>query len=288
MARSMTGFGQSELVRDDLRCACRLKSVNNRFLQISLRTDPTDEELETAVRRLVQESVTRGSLDITIKVQQVREGSKRITFNSALFEAIRPTLEQTSAQITLDGLVRTEILEISTDTCAEDAGHREALMGCLREALRDWDRSRETEGAALIQQMLGFLGELEQAVDRIAALDCGRLEAISSKLRSRMIQLLDGQAVTEQRLIEEAAYLAQRSDITEEMDRLKSHFTSLRTLLTATGGDAVGKRIEFLLQEMLRELNTLGSKSQSAQISGLAVDAKVLLEKLKQQSANIE
>ncbi len=288
MARSMTGFGESELVRERVRCRCRVKSVNNRYLQIAVRIEPADEELEIGVRRFVQDRVSRGSLDVSMKLVRESSGAERAVFHESLFDAMKPALAVTGALVTLDGLVRAGIVEVLDEGPEATGEDREALMSCVRQAVEEWDQSRETEGAALARHMTAVLGDLRAAVERICELDSGRVESVTTRLKARMTQLLDGQAITEQRLLEEAAYLAQRWDISEEIERLKSHFTAFKELLEGRSVDASGKRMEFILQEILREVNTLGSKAQDPRITGLAVDSKVFIEKLRQQAANIE
>ncbi len=287
MARSMTGFGQATVTITNFTCTSRVKSVNNRYMTISTRIDPPDEELEVRVRRLMQECASRGSIDVNIRTERKGEACGYV-FNEALLRALRPALVEAGALVTLDGLVRIGILQIGDGTQVHSEEDVEAILGCLRSAVADWNLSRHSEGATLAREMVGMLGELELIREDITRMDQGRPETLQTRLRARLEQLLSGQSLREERLIEEAAVLAQRSDITEELDRLGSHFRALGSVFTESDEQPVGKRIEFLVQEMQREFNTIGSKAQEARLSGRVVDAKVLLEKLKQQAANIE
>jgi len=287
MARSMTGFGQSEASTATLSCTARIKSVNSRFLQITIRIDPPDEELEIAVRRTLQESVTRGSVDASIRAIRT-DGGHRFTFNEGLLRSLKPVLEQSGVQMTLDGLIRAGILRLSDGESLNSEEDMEAIMACLRRSIVDWNQSRLTEGGLLVREMSAQLEELARIAAEVVELNRGRTERVVERIRENMTQLLKGQKVGEERLLEEAAFQAQRIDINEEMDRLTAHFEALRGVFTDASETANGKRMEFLVQEMQREFTTMGSKAQEKRIAARVVDAKVLLEKLKQQAANIE
>ena len=284
----MTGFGQADATSGTLTCLSRVKSMNGRYLQVSVRLDPLDDELDIQIRRLLQERVTRGAIDVNVKVRRSLEPAANLRFHRDAYQALQPVLSETAAQVTLDGLIRAGIIDPAGQDEPLTPEGRAAVMACMQQAVSAWERSREAEAASLIRDMTSIVDSIETALGEIAKLDQGRTGDLTEKLRRRIAALLAGEAVSEERLLEELAYIAQRSDITEELDRLKCHLAALKGVMAGTSEQAIGRRIEFLLQEIQREVNTIGSKAQDVRISAQVVDVKVLVEKLKQQSANLE
>ena len=148
MMRSMTGFGQSEIATPDFTCVCRIKSVNNRYMQTNVRLDPPDEELEIRIRRVLQEFAARGSIDVNIRMQRSADAN-RYTFNDGLLKAIRPALDEAGAQVTLDGLLRAGILRLADGESLNSEEDIETILSCFRRAVADWNQSRCMEGASL-------------------------------------------------------------------------------------------------------------------------------------------
>ncbi|MEW6367414.1 MAG: DUF1732 domain-containing protein [Acidobacteriota bacterium] len=284
----MTGFGQAEAATGTIACVSRVKSINGRYLQISVRLDPLDDELEIQIRRLLQERAVRGAVDVNVKVRRSPAPATNLRFHRDAYQALQPVLSETAAGVTLEGLVRAGIIEPEGQDEPLAPEDRAAVMACVQQAVSAWESSRKTEAGSLVRDMTSILDTIEAALAEIATLDQGRTGELSEKLRRRIAALLEGEPVGEERLLEEVAYVAQRSDITEELDRLKCHLAALKDVMSATPEQAIGRRIEFLLQEIQREVNTVGSKAQDVRISARVVDVKVLVEKLKQQSANLE
>jgi uncharacterized protein (TIGR00255 family) len=291
--RSMTGFGSAHgALSERLVASVRLASVNARFLETAIRVVPRleIEELDAAVRRVLGEAVERGRVQVTIELQSTGGQTAALQLHWEVAEALMAALRDRPAGLDLAPLSLRDLLALPgfaeggalalTDT------EREALLGIIAAGRDALVREREREAAALepgirmvIAELVTFHRWIRDANDEVAA-------ALMVRLRERLGRLLEGTAVPEDRLVVEAGVLADRADVSEEVERLGAHIDHLEKLL-ATGGP-VGKKLDFLVQELLREVNTTASKCREVGMGERTVAAKAAIEKLREQFANLE
>ncbi|MBF0284236.1 MAG: YicC family protein [Magnetococcales bacterium] len=301
MPQSMTGYGRAEGVVGEWQAAWRLKSVNQRFLELSFRIPEGFGELEGAARALLKERVGRGHLDVTLSLggEKPASGGYRIDRGvlvavAGLERELRKALPDKGrgrgrGRLSLErlaqwpGVVR-ERRPLDLLAAGEKAA-RDALMALLEEAVNGLLESRRREGAALAEALDALLRELEGLAARVG----GRLPEVrrmqEQRLRERVGELL-GHVAEEPRMAQELAILLNRMEVGEELDRLGVHVRECRSLLGQEA--AVGRKLDFLCQELNRETNTLCSKSQDGELTRLGVEMKVVVEKIREQVQNLE
>jgi uncharacterized protein (TIGR00255 family) len=288
MIRSMTAFARREERRDGATLAWEIRSVNHRYLEPGLRLPDNLREIEPAVREALRARVSRGKVECTLRVEGSALAAAPVQIDDAqlarVLAAIDTVCQRTQVPVQLDPV---EVLRWPgvTLVAAQDA---EALAGAalalLEATLDDFVAAREREGAALaalIEQRLVAIGE---EVARVRKALPQILETQRNRLRERVAEVTA--SVDSERLEQELVLLAQRMDVAEEMDRLGTHIGEVRRALK--GGGNVGRRLDFLMQELNREANTLSSKSVSADTTQAAVEVKVLIEQIREQVQNIE
>ena len=300
----MTGYGRSAVERRGTRVAVEIRAVNHRFLDLKLRGGALAPELEEAVMVAVRKRLERGAVQIMARVEQRGEASG-LQIDREAARRMHAELGALRVELGLDEPVTLALIcsqpgvlvARAEEPATERAGESDApgkhtsacVLDAVAEALEALVRMRETEGAALARDLEERLGRLVGAVDEIAAhAEIAPAEA-RRRLEERLARLLEGGAVAvaPERLAQEVAILADRLDVTEEIVRLRSHVEHARAMCRDRAG-AVGRRLDFLAQEMGRELNTIASKSHALAISRAVVDAKAELEKIREQVQNIE
>lgn len=293
MLRSMTGFGRSIIQEAEWSLSFEVKSVNSRYLDLKWRTPVFLRGLENDWERVTREYASRGRVEISLNLQVMRADILGVALNEVLARAMLDQLDALAK-----GMGReyapdfNRLLTISSlwqEAQAEpDPRLAESLVRGLRVALEDWNRSRAAEGQALqvdlaarVERLVGLRLEIAARIPRV------REEKIET-LRSRVQTLLAGAGteLSEERLHQEIVLLSDRLDVSEELTRLSSHLDRLAKELRQTGD--VGKKLDFLLQEVFREINTCGNKAQDVEISRLVVEFKTELEKCREQVQNIE
>lgn len=292
--KSMTGFGRGSATGNDFTVAVDLKTVNNRFLDVHLRTGAELSSVEALVRRRVGERLSRGRVDAQITIDRTSEVLYEL--NRPLIAGFIQAMRSMQQEFSLTGEPDINVLARLPGAMqtAREGVSEEMVAGverALEEALDELEAMREREGAALSTEMNGRLDEIERHVPIIEAMSADQVSAYRSRVHKRISELLarDGLEVVELdqgRLAQEVAYLADRSDITEEIARLKSHVVQFRESLN--GGGEIGKRLDFLLQEFNREANTVLSKSTDTAIKEAALAIKAAVEKLREQVQNVE
>jgi uncharacterized protein (TIGR00255 family) len=291
--KSMTGYGRGAVVGEDFAVAVDLKSVNNRFLDIHLRLASDLSTLEAAIKRRIGLRVARGRIDVTITFERTSQVAYEL--NRPLISGYVKALREMQQEFSVAGELDLNVLARVPGALqpARNGLSNEMVAGverALDEALDELDRMRELEGAALRDEMRERVGKIETLVPRVEAAAEGLVEAYRSRLQKRIGELLnrDGQIVDidPARLAQEVAYLADRSDVSEEMVRLRSHLTQFREALETTG--ETGKMLDFLLQELNREANTTLSKSTDLSIKEAGLGIKAEVEKLREQVQNVE
>jgi uncharacterized protein (TIGR00255 family) len=297
---SMTGYAQARTEVNGWAIRVSVKSVNHRFLDIRFRLPEGFDVYELRLRKIIRERIHRGHLDVNLNVQpgatapvQVNRGLLQ-TYLHAAEELRRQTATTTELDVVslfrLPGVVGGLAPPLpETDEEQDQIGY--ALEECLREALTKLDEMRHTEGRHLAEDLRARVARIGEQTEQVRNLAVTLTPAFARRLQSRLNELLNGTGIEPARLAQEAALLAERSDISEELDRLRSHLQQFAKLLDGAG--ELGKKLDFLLQEMHREANTMLSKtpgveSEAPTITGLALEIRAEIEKLREQVQNIE
>jgi uncharacterized protein (TIGR00255 family) len=291
MVRSMTGFGVADGSVGTARVSVEVRTVNHRFFSPSLKLPALFGRWESEVREVLRTRVARGHVTLSVRLErgeQVGAGIDETRFAAAVAQ-----LRHLRAQYALDGPVDLATVLRLPDVVAahrdeEGTGTVAELVAVVHSALDQLDAARRDEGQRLADVLTQRLAAIHEALDRIRVRAPERLLAQRDRLRAAVRELTDGVAVDEQRLAQEIALLADRMDIAEEQDRFRSHMTAFRETLGTPGGEPVGKRLGFLLQEMLREANTTGSKAADASILQDVIAIKEELERIREQVENLE
>ena len=291
MIRSMTGYGQAEGTVGSLRVVVDVRTVNHRFFSPSIKLPGAFGRWETDVREAMRLKVARGHVTLTARSERLTESA--LAIDEARFGAVTAQLQALVAQFGLSGGVDLASVLRMPDVISapreDDAtGTVAELVGIVETALDALQRARADEGERLVTVLRQRLEVVEGALGRIAARAPERIVAYRDKLRENVQELATGVAVDEVRLSMEIAILADRMDVAEELDRFRSHIVAFRATLDDAGGEPVGKRLGFLLQEMLREANTTGSKASDAPILHEVVGLKEELERIREQVENLE
>jgi len=298
---SMTGFAQALVERDGSSVRINLRSVNHRFLDLHLRMPDGFEVFEPRIRQAIRNRLRRGHVDVNIYYEP--GGTGTVEVNHDLAESYLKAVEKLRqefgvktepdlvALFRLPGVVAAPgaASELLNEEKQERLG--EQLERCLEQALNKLEAMRRSEGQSLTVEMQGILGQIAERTAEIETLAERVRPAIARRLAERLEELLKGVQLDPIRLAQEAAMLAERSDVSEELARLRSHVEQFRKLLAGAG--EAGKKLDFLLQEMQREANTLLSKtpgveSEGLAITGLALEVKSDIEKLREQAQNVE
>jgi uncharacterized protein (TIGR00255 family) len=297
---SMTGYAQARTELNGWAIRVSVKSVNHRFLDIRFRLPEGFDVYELRLRKIIRERIHRGHLDVNLNVQpgatapvQVNRGLLQ-TYLHAAEELRRQTATATELDVVslfrLPGVVG-GLAPPLPETDEEQDQIGDALEECLREALTKLDEMRHSEGRHLAEDLRARVARIGEQTEQVRNLAIALTPAFARRLQSRLNELLNGTGIEPARLAQEAALLAERSDISEELDRLRSHLQQFAKLLDGAG--ELGKKLDFLLQEMHREANTMLSKtpgveSEALAITGLSLEIRAEIEKLREQVQNIE
>ena len=290
----MTGFGRGNATGEEFNVAVEIKTVNNRYLDIHLRISQELAPLEMNIRKLVSARLSRGRVDLNINFERTGEATYEI--NRQLISGYVSALRDIQREFSLSGDVDINTLTrlpgaLGTARSSIDESISDGIMQAIGEALKDLEQMRASEGAALADEMRVRLAKIEAEVPIIENAAAGIVDVYQQRVQKRVTELLargDSQSLQLDagRLAQEVAYLADRSDITEELTRLRSHLEQFRVTLEADG--EVGKRLDFLLQELNREANTVLSKSTEIAIKDAGLVIKAEVEKLREQVQNVE
>lgn len=290
--KSMTGFGRAAAtLPDGTEVSVVIRGVNHRFLDVALKLRDEYAAAEPAIRKAVSALAARGHIDVLIRTARPAGAAVKIdTDTAARYAALwkedsskkgLPADLSARDLLSLPGVIRAD--DVAADA---DSSFEASLVSLVAKALLEFDETRAREGAALSLTFEEILKRIETGVTRLDAERVGISERIQVTLRERIAKLAAGVALDESRLVQEVALLADRADITEEIDRLKTHLVELRRLLAA--GGPIGRRLDHLVQEIHREVNTSGSKVRETGATRLVLDLKSDLEAFKEQVQNVE
>ena len=289
----MTGFGRVETQDGDHAYKVEVRSVNNRFLEINARLPKYLSKLEIPLKKLVKDNFFRGSFDLSVSVDKIEGSSAELEAvpNIPLATQYLQALKQIRDSLGLDEqidlrsiLSLRDLIKFEPPKLKED--NEMMILETVRSALNELAEMRQEEGKNLEADISNRLNEIAERSRFIKGRQNGVLKEYQEKLRERICQLTDGIQMDETRLAQEAALLAERTDISEELTRLESHLNQFLKILQEQG--PMGRKLEFLLQEVNRETNTLGSKTSDIEISRAVIEMKSALEKIREQVQNIE
>lgn len=294
MIKSMTGYGKAEAILAGRKFLIEMKSVNHRFLEISLRMPGMLLPLEGEIKKRIGEQFSRGRIEATLRVDGDgnAENEGRFTLNLPLVRNYHALLGQLKEEFHLGDEVTLAMMAgfrdafIPAETIQDPATLWEGLSKILADAIRTLTEMREKEGESLKRDLTGRLDRIGGFLEGIAGRAPQVVLDYQKRLTDRVRELTGGMVIDEARLLQEVAIMAEKSDITEEVVRFRSHIGQFADLLA--GADAAGRKIDFLIQEMGREINTIGSKSGNAEISRSVIEIKSELAKLREQVQNIE
>jgi uncharacterized protein (TIGR00255 family) len=292
MIRSMTGYGSAETELGGQSLRVEIHSVNHRFSEIAVRLPRALAHFEPPLRHLLTQSLGRGKITLSASWEGRDEGSRPVRIDVDRARRYMDDLRRIKSALKLNGEIDLTTVLALPDVVvagAEPAADEEAwvqIEAVARRAASELVTMRETEGKALARDFANRLQKIEELVGNAEARGATRPAEAKEKLLARLKPLLDGVEVDPQRLAQEVAFLAERLDITEECVRLRAHLSQFRALL----GDPepAGRKLNFLLQEMNREANTMGAKSNDADLGALVIDLKDELEKIREQVQNVE
>ncbi len=293
MISSMTGFGRGEAHIDGYTATVELKSVNSRFCEVTTRLPRVIAERENDIQRLVKTSFARGRISVQIKLEARSEGESTPRIDQIVVASYRKLLDELRAATGIEEPVRLEhLLKFPDVFTTEDESEFTAeetwsvVTDALTSASTALQAMREREGDSLLAELLERVGEIESNLIIVQEEAPDRLPTANERLRSRLAEIIDDDRIDNDRIEFEMAMLADKLDIREECVRLRSHIDVFREALA--GSEPVGRKLNFLSQEMNREINTIGSKANDAGLSHVVVKMKENLEKIREQIENVE
>lgn len=290
--KSMTGFGRANYDNDGRNYVIDIKTVNNKYSDISVKISRRISFIEEKIRKQISNKITRGKVDVTINFFDYSTKAKNIVLNKEIArEYIKQLREIADENELSENINVVEIAKLpdilnSMDMDNEEEITNEALI-CLNMALDNLIEMRTREGENIKQDLLGRISRVESLINQISIESNGLIEEYVIKLEKRVKDILKTDVVDENRIAQEAVIYADKTSIEEELTRLKSHIDQLRELINNTQ-TPIGKKLDFIIQEMNRETNTIGSKSGSNNITKKVIDLKVELEDIREQIQNIE
>ena len=292
MIKSMTGYGSAKGTVEGLQITVELKSVNNRYLDASVRLPRSFLFAEDAVKSAVQKHISRGKVDVFVSVDASEAGEMNVKVNEPLLrgylDALRHIAEEYSLPNDATALAVSrfpDVLTVEKKDLDADA-ITEGILDITERALNDFDAMRQREGQKLRDDVLDRLGTIDALVSAVEKASPETVAAYRARLEAKMAEVLGTAGIDENRILAEAAIFADHIAVDEETVRLRSHMSQLKTMVN--GNSPTGRKIDFLIQEFNREANTIGSKCQNSDIAHTVVDLKSEIEKIREQIQNIE
>lgn len=292
MIKSMTGFGAGDAETADFKVHIEVKAVNQRFLETNYHMPYSMNMFENQLTKKIKEYASRGKLDINIRFQDLRDKAVTVKVDRGLVAAYGQALQEISSQLELSAPVTAaqiasypDVLKLNEENADLEAA-QPVLMQAMEQALESFVAMREAEGQNIQRDLLARIGTLENFVGELEKLAPEIVAAYRQRLENLLREYLAKEDIEESRIIQEVALFTDKVNYTEETVRLRSHFDQFRQIITA--GEPVGRKLDFLIQEMNREINTVASKANSAGAAQFVVDVKSEIEKIREQIQNIE
>ncbi len=292
MIRSMTGYGRAEKTIDGREITVEMRAVNNRYLDLNVKLPRVFGFAEDAVKSVVKKNVARGKMDVFITVNVTSDESMRISLNKPVLEGYLAALGSIAADygvrddVSVMSLARLPDVFVVEKQEEDEQKLTDDILSVVQEALDKFNAMREKEGAAMEQDLRSRAGTVLSLVEKIEARSPITLAEYRARLTQKMQEVLGQTNIDESRILQEAAVYADKIAVDEETVRLRSHLNQLDQMLT--NGGAIGRKLDFLLQEFNREVNTIGSKGNDIEQARTVVELKAELEKIREQTQNIE
>lgn len=292
MLKSMTGFGRGDGETSLGKVFVESRSINHRYCDISIKLPRRLVSFESRIKEMIRSQATRGKIDVSLKMDNMSEEKIQFSVDFQLAEQYHRALQSLKEKLQLEDEVTLELMVGAKDliTVKEEMGdiepYWEEIIPILKRSLQDMDDMKRSEGESLTKDLQQRLERIALLLEDIKHQFPSRLKANQNRLNQRIQSLLEGVEIDPSRFQQEVAFLAERMDITEEIVRAESHFAQFANLLE--GEEPVGRKMDFLLQEIHREVNTISAKVNDAEISQKVVEIKSELEKIREQVQNIE
>ena len=292
MIRSMTGYGRSARTVDNREITVEIRSVNNRYLDCNVKLPRIYSYVEDPIKQLIKEHVTRGKVDVFVTVTNTTGEEVKVSLNRPLLEGYLAAMRTMTADyqirddITVSALSRLPDIFIMEKPDMDEEARAAEILQTAAEALESYDAMRTTEGAAMEQDLRNRRETILSLVEKVEAKSPVTVSEYRTRLEAKMQEVLSAANIDESRILTEAAIFADKVAVDEETVRLRSHLSQMNTMLEI--GEPIGRKLDFLLQEMNREANTIGSKCNDLEQARTVVDIKAELEKIREQTQNIE
>lgn len=293
MIRSMTGYGKQSLNVDGREYQIEIKSVNHRYLDINIKMPKTLSYLEEAVKKEISEKIKRGKVDVFITYENNSKEGKNITINKELAKLYIEQLKELAEEEKISSNIEVmeiakfpDILTIKADE--EDEKIKQEITQVTTEATNKIVEMKAIEGEKIAQDLLQRISKIENKIMEISSKSTGLIEEYVVKLEKRIQEILKTEEIDKSRIAQEVVIYADKCSIQEEITRLKSHIYQFRNLITNNQNETIGKKLDFIIQEMNRETNTIGSKANNLEITNGVIDIKTEIEDIREQIQNIE
>ena len=293
MVSSMTAFARAEKTAEKFKVSIEIRSYNSRHLDLAIRMPHGYPALEERIKSLAAEKVSRGRVEVKLQIVDESEEAHVFEINEVKARAYHQALVQLKDQLNIDTAISLELLTgaggmiVPAEIERDMEIYRPAVEDCLNQALYDLLEMRKKEGDLIAKDIAGRLEFIENKVDQIKKESAGFLDICQQRLKERILVLTKGMVeIDPARVAQEAAFFADKSDISEEIVRTASHLKHFRTIMNAA--EPAGRKLNFLLQELSREFNTMGSKTVQINLSHMIVEVKSELEKIREQVQNVE
>ena len=292
MVKSMTGYGRAVETVNAREFTVEVRSVNNRYLDCSVKLPRSLTFAEDAVKQAVKNTISRGKVDVFVTVRSDGASEDRVTLNTAMVEGYLAAMKQLAADYGVRDDISVSVLSRMSDVFTVERAQVDEqqlqadLMAVAEKALKSYDAMRTAEGQALERDLRTRGETILELVSQVEAGSGQTVADYRARLEGKLREVLANTAIDESRILTEAAIFADKIAVDEETVRLRSHLSQMNQMLTA--GGAIGRKLDFLLQEMNREANTIGSKCSDVRLARIVVDIKAELEKIREQTQNIE
>ena len=292
MIKSMTGYGRASAVFEDREITVEIRSVNNRYLDCTVKMPRVYVFAEEAVKQKIKESIARGKVDVYVTVSATGAAPVQISLNRPVLEGYLKAMQSIASDygvqddISVSSLARFPDVFLVEKTDDDEDTLKSQILAVVAEALKSYDAMRTVEGMALERDLRSRAAVILALTERVEERSPVTLAEYRERLTARIQEVLGSQNIDESRILTEAAIYADKIAVDEETVRLRSHLDQLEAMLTQ--GGAIGRKLDFLLQELNREANTIGSKGNDVEQARTVVDIKAELEKIREQTQNIE
>ena len=293
MIQSMTGYGKSTLSKEQREYQMEIKSVNHRYLDISIKLPKTLGYLENEIKKQITTKIKRGKVDVLVTFENESQEGKNIKINKELAKTYIEQLKELAMETKISNEINImeiaklpDVLTIKNEE--QDEKIKEEILELTTKATNEIQKMKKAEGEKIAQDLLERIAQIEQKIIKISEKSTGLIEEYVVKLEKIIKEILKTEEIDKSRIAQEVVIYADKSSIEEEITRLKSHISQFRNIINTNNEEPKGKKIDFLIQEMNRETNTIGSKSNSLEITNEVIEIKTQLEDIREQIQNIE